>query len=400
MLLRPFPAVPGWAERGSPLLGAHAMTPRNLALDNLRALAMLAGVGFHAALAHSPLLHPIFPTADAAQAAWLDVLLWPLHLVRMPLFFVIAGVFAAQSLARHGMGGFMAERARRLLLPLLLFAPLFHGLMGAMVLHAARHAERPGPMLRWLRQAIESGALSTLPPGTGHLWFLAYLWLFCLLLWVARQLLPVAARRAARALPLHAWLIGLPLLAAAAFASVSAPHPAPEGLLPQFWAIALYGSFFALGFLAAPQLPALAEGRLLRPLAVAGLLACAIFLALLDGLRAQAGWPLGLASGAASVGLSLALLGLVQRLLATRHALLRRLSAASYWIYLVHLPLLFALQLAWLDRDWPLAVKLPLAVLLSVALGLLSYERGVLRCRPGRWLFGAAQAPRGADAAA
>ena len=65
---------------------------RNLALDNLRALAMLAGVVFHAALAHSPLLAPIFPTADTSQAAWLDALLWPLHLVRMPLFFVIAGV--------------------------------------------------------------------------------------------------------------------------------------------------------------------------------------------------------------------------------------------------------------------------------------------------------------------
>ena len=27
----------------------------------------------------------------------------------------------------------------------------------------------------------------------------------------------------------------------------SAPHPAPEGLLPQFWALIFYGAFYALG---------------------------------------------------------------------------------------------------------------------------------------------------------
>ena len=37
------------------------------AMDNLRALAMLAGVVFHAALAYSPLMHMIWPPADAGR---------------------------------------------------------------------------------------------------------------------------------------------------------------------------------------------------------------------------------------------------------------------------------------------------------------------------------------------
>ncbi|WP_374657818.1 acyltransferase family protein [Inhella sp.] len=356
-------------------------------LDHLRALAMLAGVFFHAALAHSPLLQPVFPTADSAQAPWLDALLWPLHLVRMPVFFVIAGWFAAQSLARRGMGDFLQARARRLLLPLVVLAPLFHGLMGWLVMQAALQAERPGPMLRWLRGAVESGQLGSLPPGTGHLWFLAYLWLFCVLLWVARSLLPQALKLRLRSLPLAAWVTGLPLVMAGAFASVSAPHPAPEGLLPQFWALVVYGGYFAFGLLAGPKLVQLAQTRWLAGLSAAGALACAVFMALLDGLREQAGWPLGLASAAASVWLSLALIGWSQRLLSRRLPLLQRFAEASYWIYLVHLPLLFTLQLAWLDWAQPVAVKLPLAVAITLLLGLISHEWLVRRTRPGRWLF-------------
>ena len=45
-------------------------------MDNLRALAMLSGVVFHAALAYSPLLHPYFPTADRAQSPALDWCIW------------------------------------------------------------------------------------------------------------------------------------------------------------------------------------------------------------------------------------------------------------------------------------------------------------------------------------
>ena len=346
------------------------MNQRDAALDNVRALAMLAGVFFHAALAHSPLVQPLFPTADASQAAWLDVVLWPLHLVRMPLFFVIAGVFAAHSLARHGMAGLMRERARRLLLPLALGVPLLYGVMGALIGWAMVKVQQPSPLLRWLRQA---GDLS-IPLGTGHLWFIYYLLLLCLLLWVLRSLLPLSAKAWLRALPLWAWVLALPLWLAPALASVSAPHPAPEGLLPQFWALSMYGAYFAFGFLLRSRLAELAQARWWAALLGAGGVACAFFLAMLDTLKAEAGWPLGLASAAASVWLTLALLGIAQRGLQGASAVMRHLAGAAYWIYLVHLPLLFALQFAWMDQPWSWAIKLPLAVAATLGLSLLSYS--------------------------
>ena len=106
-------------------------------MDHLRALAMLAGVVFHAALAYSPLMHPIWPTADTGRSIVVDGAAWFLHLFRMPLFFVVTGFFAAWLVARRGLGGLFRNRCARVLLPLLLFLPLVTASMYGLTQHAA-----------------------------------------------------------------------------------------------------------------------------------------------------------------------------------------------------------------------------------------------------------------------
>ena len=74
-------------------------------MDHLRALAMLAGVLFHAALAYSPFDEAASSRpADAGRLGRsVDALAWFVHMFRMPLFFVIAGYLrgAAGAQARH-----------------------------------------------------------------------------------------------------------------------------------------------------------------------------------------------------------------------------------------------------------------------------------------------------------
>ena len=157
-------------------------------MDHLRALAMLAGVLFHAALAYSPLMHAIWPTADTGRSIVVDGAAWFLHLFRMPLFFVVAGFFAALLVARRGLGGLFRNRCARVLLPLLLFLPLVTASMYGLTQHAAATVRHPSPVLAWLRAYIDQHDTMPFVPGWAHLWFLFYLMLFTVLVWVASAL--------------------------------------------------------------------------------------------------------------------------------------------------------------------------------------------------------------------
>ncbi len=76
---------------GTPLVATRsaekALQQRLHYLDNLRALAMIAGVFFHAALAYSPMLNSYWLSADSQQSPLVDVVGFFMHLFRMPLFF-------------------------------------------------------------------------------------------------------------------------------------------------------------------------------------------------------------------------------------------------------------------------------------------------------------------------
>jgi glucan biosynthesis protein C len=349
-------------------------------MDNLRALAMLAGVIFHAALAYSPLAHPLFPTADRQSSLAVDVFAWFLHLFRMPLFFVVAGYFTAMQVRRGGIGAMLRNRLLRVGLPFVLFLPLVHVALARSTLHAARTAAHPSPLLELISKLMQSGDLDGLPPGTGHLWFLYYLMFFCVLVWVARNL---GVGRWLPAIAAHprAWLlVVLPLLLVPALASVPAPHPAPESLLPQFWAFGYYGPFFVLGFVLNARPEVLDRVRAHVPLlTIASVALYAWFASRLLDPAATPGFAAaspGMALLEACIGawMTLACLCAGQALLARANAWLRYLADASYWTYLVHLPVLFAIQYPLMDSELHWSAKFALSVLLTLAACLLGYR--------------------------
>lgn len=372
-------------------------------LDNLRALAMLAGVLFHAGLAYSPLLQPLFPTADRENAEAVDAVLWLLHLFRMPLFFVIAGYFAARLVQERGMVGLFRNRLLRIALPFVVCWPLLHASLMALTLHAAATAQHPSPMLAYLRTLLQSGQpLPQMPPSTGHLWFLYYLMLFYVLVWVARSLELGTLAARLRALSPASTMLVLPLGMVPALASVSAPHPAPESVLPQFWALGYYGPFFAWGYLRHGEPSIAGDLRRYAPWLVAASLAlyAAWWLALArapDPVTATASWPVALLQACISVWMTTACLIYGQRLLDRRDRLLRPLADASYWTYVVHLPILFAIQYQLMDLALPWWAKFAISALATLALCQLSHRLLVRRTVLGR-IFGG-QAPRGARGA-
>ena len=84
-------------------------------LDALRGLMMLLGIYLHAAVAYSE--YGNWPWKDGSTTRLFDVSLGLIHVFRMPVFYVMAGFFAALLLERRGVVGFARNRAIRILVP-------------------------------------------------------------------------------------------------------------------------------------------------------------------------------------------------------------------------------------------------------------------------------------------
>lgn len=351
---------------------AEASTPPRVhALDQLRALAMLAGVLFHAALAYSPLMQGWWLTADRQSWAGVDALIWLPHLIRMPLFFLIAGYFTALLLARDGMGGLARQRVRRILIPFLVAWPLVHLATSLSTGWALTHVEHPSALLALIREWSTKPEAPPMPLSTGHLWFLYYLLLFSLLLWIGRTLGWGEALAGLKQRSPWALVLVLPLALWPGFLLTGAPHPAPEGLLPQVWALSVYGPFFLAGLGLYGQLDRLAPlQRGLGPGVLLVLALYLVFLAELDGGatlgRTPWRWALieALIAGWGTVCALLAGLRWLDR----PSPAMRALAASAYWTYLWHLPILFALQYLLMDLAWAWPLKYAVAVGLTLAL--------------------------------
>ena len=376
------------------------------AMDNLRALAMLAGVVFHAALAYSPLMHPIWPAADAGRSTVVDLVAWFLHMFRMPLFFVVAGYFAALLVARRGIGGLFRNRCARVLLPLLLFLPVVLFSMHWLTVEAAATVTHPSPALAWIRAYIdEHGALPAMP-GWAHLWFLFYLLLFTVLVWVVSAL--ELGRIGNRIANLHpGWLAAVvPLVLAPALASIGIPWPAPEFVIPALWALAFLGIYFALGYQLFHRVDMLERLRPLSPVLLIGaVIAYALLFWSTDGFAAsrptsQRNFLHALLEACAGCWMTLWCLLAARRWLAGRSVTMRWLADASYWVYLVHLPLLFAIQYRLLDLQLHWTAKFAIATLSTLVLSFASYQLLVRHTAVGRLLNGKLPRARHQEASA
>ena len=349
-------------------------------MDNLRALAMLSGVIFHAALAYSPLMHPFYPLADRAQSSYVDLGIWLLHMFRMPLFFLVAGFFAAMLIRKRGMGRMFVNRLRRIALPLMIFCPLVLWSLSYSTMQAAASVQNPSPMLVMIQQFSQMANPPQQPPGTAHLWFLYYLMFLYALVWALRSLELGKIGNFVRDLS-PAWQLGLlPLLLVPALASVTAPHPAPESLFPQFWAFGFYGPFFAFGYLMFGHEVLVERFRPFAPWLLLGSLALyAVFWYLFKRHVPTMEDPsatLLLAATEAYISVWMTCVCLVagRALLNRSSRLLRYLSDSSYWVYIVHLPLLFFIQYRLMDMELPWGTKFAISVVATFAICLLSYH--------------------------
>ena len=173
------PASP-WIRQGrcfkrAPMINS-AMSPRYYAIDGLRGTMMLAVVSIHAALPYIAVLKvPTFH--DTYTSPIFDLLALFVLSFALQLFLIVAGFSGALLCTKHGVRGFVRNRCQRILLPLigawLVLSPLTQGAYQFANAAALSHsvilgfdALRQGSWIRWNEP--------------NHLWFLIVLLAFYL----------------------------------------------------------------------------------------------------------------------------------------------------------------------------------------------------------------------------
>ena len=133
----------------------------------------------HAGIAYqvAPLPGLVWATRDPAGSLAVDFVTWWIDGFIMPLFFVLSGFVAYGLMRRKGPRAFLRHRTRRVLGPLLLGCVLILPLdLYVWLLGWAAEGKIP---LQKLRSLKVEGPLAEGLWGLSHLWYLQYLWLFC-----------------------------------------------------------------------------------------------------------------------------------------------------------------------------------------------------------------------------
>lgn len=392
----PAPRPPGSAVTG------RAAPSRLHHLDAVRAGALLLGIVLHSLLPFEPGGMWLF--TDSRSAGWTSEASFVIHLFRMVLFMMLAGYFARMVLHRRGAGPFLRDRTKRILLPLVVFAPIMLAAIIATVIAGVALGLIPEQTGAAPEQTDgqDPGLLAVLNPS--HLWFLLVLMEAIVITVAVRSVLlrvlgpdrsaawaeRIGAALASPVGPLLAatpYALGIVVQGVAMFGILQPPTILPE-LAPT---LTYFGAFLVGWFLHAREgAMSRAASRWVWLLPAAIVLTVAAFLTAwfaLDGGTAT----LVLAAavqGLASWAWVFALIGLSGKLFSGGSALVRYLADASYWIYILHLPLVMAVGIVLAPSGLPVLVKLLITWTVSLVILVLSYDLMVRSTWIGAWLNG------------
>ena len=393
MTARADPAVPGTD-------GPPTRPPRWDFLDGARASMLLLGVPFHASEIYRRSGDWMLASPETSWAATL--LGCAVHVFRMPAFFVLAGFFAAMTIARRGDARWIGERCVRLGVPLVASLLAFGWVEEAIVI-ASREGLGAGDAL--------AAALAAGPrQWSHHRWFLVVLLLHCASAVALRALVPgsvlerafdALARGPRATLRLVVALVALPF----AIAGIGALGGADglgiglDGSEPHANFYFQHGVFFAIGYAlyridgSMRRLVAFGPGEV----ALAAV-SIALFALVHPSFRAD-GVPLP--GGASGVAILLVRTGVdlvagffatklffaaAHRFMAAPSPLADRLVRVSLWVYLVHMVPVLGLGALLVPVALPPTLEIALIVVVATALSVATGEL-VRRSTPLRLAF-------------
>lgn len=189
---------------------------------------------------------------SAVPVTWAEPLMLATNPWRLSLLFLVSGVASAYLLAKSRAGAFARSRTARLLVPLIAGMILFVPPQPWVEL-VVQHDYPESFATFWTRDYFRFGTLNGLDlPTWNHLWFVAYLWVYSLVLALLAVVLPGGVKAAL--LRGTEWTLGgwrmllAPLLVLWALRIVLFPiFKETHGLFDDWYNHASYGLIFGIG---------------------------------------------------------------------------------------------------------------------------------------------------------
>jgi hypothetical protein len=312
---------------------------------------------------------------------------------RLSLLFLVSGVATAYLLERRGKAnqGFLGQRSIRLLIPLIFgMAVIVPPQSYLEVVEKVAYAGSYFDFLKLYYSAYHGfckGPDCLILPTWNHLWFVAYLWVYTVVLYAVIRLLPkatqwlrAAAENAFDGVGVLIWPIAFMATARAMLITI---YPPTDALVGDWYNHAIYGTTFLLGYaLAGTHKPWIALERLRWTALVLAILGWA-FLVTFNFVYNSDSSPnpselvmfsrrvvFGIVQWAAIA----AVLGFARRYLNHDNAARRYLTTAIFPVYILHQTIIVVVAHALKPVNLPPAVEGPLLILVTATGCLVGYE--------------------------
>lgn len=362
------------------------MTERMHYLDTLRAAMMVMGIAFHAGLIYS--VNSNWIVTDTSQSELITWITYWLHVFRMPAFFIVAGFFCAFLYHRVGKQAFIKARLSRLGIPLVATAITLN--LGQFFIVRQLTAENASVI-----------SFFTTGEYLQHLWFLVNLLIYTLLYLTAAQIFKVAGKSILKkiaALTSHmpAYLLALllPVATLGIYASNKVGFPLYSTVFSavSVFMVMLYLPYFLFG-LAIYYSPEMYRRWITAPLLPVAILCVCLFAAqsVIERTLTEDTMVYEVLSVYLSTSLSwlmsVLIFSVFYRYFQHPSAWGRRISEASYTIYLFHHVIVIALGIAFLNWQVPALIKYVTICVATFFITIVIHEKVINQNRVLKWTF-------------
>ena len=368
-------------------------------LDAVRAFALILGIVFHASISFMPIFIG-WAVMDVSTSSTVPIFMMVSHSFRMELFFLIAGFFSHMTIHRKGIDAFLKSRFVRIAIPFAIGWLLLRPLLVSAWVMGGESMRGEASILSSLNTGFATlgDSLGDFPKdlfvGT-HLWFLYYLLLIAASVLALRCLVglhkPTQREFTQLADTMTSWVcnsrlsilaVSIPTAGCLWFMSHWGMDTPDKSLALHVPVSLVYGGFFLLGWLLHRQEPLIGRFARLAWGKFALCLFAIVATALLAGFERNIGHPqytLLRASFALSYSIMMwslvsLTIGLFKRFLDRPGKSVRYIADSSYWLYLIHLPIVIWLQIAFAELSIHWSIKLTAIVTITLFVSILLYD--------------------------